>query len=86
MTSRYRNGKGRKYENAKNWLCLKSGIKLVRIIGRRRKEFDNCICLSCNDDSAAAFSVALSVAFDIFGIETDIDIVRDMEEIERYCK
>ncbi len=86
MTSTYCNGKGRKWENAKNWLCLKSGIKLVRIIGRRRKEFDNCICLSCNDDSAAAFSVALSVAFDIFGIETDIDIVRDMEEIERYCK
>lgn len=55
--------KGRGWENAKNWLCLKSGIKLVRIIGKRRKGFDNCICISCDDNKEDTFMFAAAMAF-----------------------
>ena len=33
-------------ENAKNWLCLKSGIKLFRIMAHGANDYDNCICIT----------------------------------------
>lgn len=74
-------GRRRRYENAKNWLCLKSGIKLFRILEPGVEEFDNCICITLSDDSHEALSQALQAVFDMAGMDADVDIMRDMQEI-----
>lgn len=76
-------GKGRKrrYENAKNWLCLRAGIKLFRILPPGAKEFDNCICITLSDNSHEVLGQALQTVFDMMDMDVDVDIVRDMKEI-----
>lgn len=71
----------RRYENAKNWLCLKSGIKLFRILTPGVEEFNNCICITLSDDSYEALSQALQAVFDMAGLQVDVNIMRDMQWI-----
>lgn len=68
-------------ENAKNWLCFNSGIKLYRIITPDDEEFNNCICITIPDDSDDIISQAIQAVFDRSGIETDVDIGRDKAKI-----
>lgn len=74
-------GRRRRYENAKNWLCLKSGIKLFRILPPGAEEFDNCICITLSDGSHEALRQALQAVFDMAGLYVDVDIMRDMRGI-----
>ena len=73
-------------ENAKNWLCLNAGIKLFRISEPGANEYDNCICLTMKNKSYEVLSLAVQTAFDMLGIDADIDIERDMREIISFSK
>ncbi|MBR1853718.1 MAG: zinc-ribbon domain-containing protein [Lachnospiraceae bacterium] len=74
-------GVHRKWENGKNWLCLNSGIRLVRILSQGAVEFDNCICITRTDDSYDVLSVAIIAAFNIGGIQVDVNVERDLYDI-----
>ena len=76
-------GKKYRWENAKNWLCLKSGIKLFRIVRPGGTQFENCVCIVLNDESAGVFDVAIRVIFEMLGDDADVDIKRDYELINK---
>ena len=72
-----------RYENAKNWLCLNSGIKLIRIIPQTGYKFENCKCVRVKNGTADALNYALTQAFKKLKIPMDIDVSRDFEKIRR---
>lgn len=74
-------GRKRRYENAKNWLCLKSRIKLFRILPPGAEEFDNCICITLTDDSVESLSAAIQAIFNMIRLPVDVDIRRDIKKI-----
>ena len=69
-------------EIAKNWMCVKAGIKLFRIIPYGQNEFENCACLMLQDETIECFMIAVKKIFKWVGITADIDICRDMEKIK----
>ncbi len=75
--------RGRRWENAKNWLCLNAGIRMIRILAPKAGEFNNCVCITCIDDSYGVLSMALGIAFEVLGVDVDVDIERDMAKICR---
>lgn len=76
-------GKENRRENAKNWLCFNAGIRMVRIISKDTEKFDNCICIRVENEATEGLEVALRKAFRLCGIEADVDIKRDEEEIRK---
>lgn len=76
-------GVRKRYENAKNWLCLNSGIKFFRILAPDSEEFDNCICITLTDDTIDILSAAIQTVFDMIRLPVDVDVWRDMGEISR---
>lgn len=70
-------------ENAKNWLCLKTDTKLVRIIPKNMKSYENCKCVRIRAKTIDALNYAIRQAFKKIKIQIDVDIVRDYEEIRR---
>ena len=74
-------GKCPKREVAKNWLCIKAGIKLFRIVYPGGKEMNTCICVSLTDNSADVLSEAIKVIFDMIGLDADVDVKRDYDQI-----
>lgn len=70
-------------ENAKNWLCLKTDTKLVRIIPKNMKAFENCKCVRLKAKTIDALNYAIVQAFKRIKILMDVDIVRDYDEIRR---
>ena len=42
---------GHRIENAKNDLCRKNNIRLIRILEAGCRTYDNCMCLQCDDES-----------------------------------
>ena len=70
-------------ENAKNWLCLKTDTKLVRIIPKNMKAYENCKCVRIKAKTIDALNYAIRQAFKKIKILMDVDIVRDYEEIRR---
>ena len=75
-----------RYENAKNWLCLNSGIKLIRIIPQKGYKFENCKCVRLKNDSAQALNYTLTQVFKRLKIPMDIDVLRDYDKIRRYTE
>ena len=73
-------------ENAKNWLCLNAGIKLIRIAEPGANEYDNCICITLDNKSYNVLSLAIKTAFEMIGVDADVDIERDMTEIVNFLK
>ena len=73
-------------EIARNWLCFKAGIKLIRIAEPGTNEFNNCICITLGDKSFDVLSLAVQTAFDMIGLDADVDIERDMMEIVNFLK
>ena len=73
-------------EVARNWLCFKAGIKLIRIAEPGAREYNNCICITLGDKSFDVLSLAVQTAFDMIGLDADVDIERDMMEIINYLK
>ncbi|MBR3033337.1 MAG: zinc-ribbon domain-containing protein [Clostridiales bacterium] len=85
LTSHLREGwRDWRYENAKNWLCLNSGIKLIRIIPQTGYKFENCKCVRLKNDSVDALNYTLTQVFKRLKIPMDIDVSRDYEKIRRY--
>lgn len=70
-------------ENAKNWLCANTNIKMVRIIPRKMKTFSSCKCVRVKNGTADAVNYAIRQAFKKIKILIDVDIVRDYDEIRR---
>ena len=87
LTSHLKEGwKDWRYENAKNWLCLNSGIKLIRIIPQKGYQFENCKCVRLKNDSAQALNYTLTQVFKRLKIPMDIDVSRDYDKIRRYLE
>ena len=70
-------------ENAKNWLCANTNVKMVRIIPQKMKAFASCKCVRVKNGTADALDYAIRQAFKKIKILMDIDIVRDFDEIRR---
>ena len=73
-------------ENAKNWLCLNSGIRLYRILPPEGNEYDNCVCITLTDRSLDVLSTALQAIFDMMKMPADVDIERDIKKIKKFSK
>ena len=72
--------KQRQWENGKNWLCLKSGIKMIRVLSPEVRDFNNCICITMIDDSYDALTTTLKLIFNFAGIPVDVDVERDIRK------
>ena len=79
--SKFDSGEIWRKENAKNWLCIKAGIKLFRIIPPGEKGFDNCICISLPEDNIMNYEIAIKTVFKIAKIKADINVERDISAI-----
>ena len=87
LTSHLKEGwKDWRYENAKNWLCLNSDIKLIRIIPQTGYKFENCKCVRLKNSSAEALNYTLTQVFKRLKIPMDIDVLRDYDKIRRYTE
>ena len=72
-------------ERCKNIICRRAGIKMLRIQAHDARPYDNCPCITRNDDSAEALSEAIATAFrllDIYDKMKIIDVTKDMDEIK----
>ena len=67
-----------RYENAKNWLCLKSGITFVRILAPKMKPFSNCKYVKLRSWSAQEMNNATRQAFKKLKIQVDVNVERDL--------
>ena len=72
---------GHRIENAKNDLCRKNNIRLIRILEAGCRTYDNCMCLQCDDESLESYDWALISMFEILGITVNVDCERDMREM-----
>ena len=68
-------------ERAKNELCKKNNIRIVRIIENGFREFDNCAVITRMNDTLEAYDRAVEMALSMFSIKIDIDTERDMIKI-----
>ncbi len=71
-------------ERAVNWLCLKSGVKLYRILPKDGNEYDNCICITLSDGSKEVLGFAIQTVFNRLSIKTDVDLIRDAKAIKEF--
>ena len=77
MGKRYECRENTGWENAKNWMCLRAGIRLFRIVTPMQKRFENCICVSLPADTWYYYEMALKYIFQYAKIIADINIERD---------
>ena len=63
-----------KWDKTVNWLCINSGIRLIRILAPKDREYDNCICITRADDSGEALSLAITAAFRLLGVDVDVNM------------
>ncbi len=55
-------GPQRRWENAKNWLCLNAGIRMIRILAPGAKTYRNCECISrANNGQMEAYNAVKEV-------------------------
>jgi hypothetical protein len=65
----------------KNDLCLRTQIKMIRILDSNEDNYRNCLCISRVDDSYEGISESLQALFGILHIKIDIDVERDIDDI-----
>ena len=70
-----------KEELVKDYLCVRNGIRLVRILDADYPETDQCICIRQENESEEALEEALRATFHIIGIHLDINLQRDRDII-----
>ena len=73
-------------ERCKNIACRQAGVKMIRIMPRNARVYDNCLCILQPDDSIRNLEQAMSVAFKVIGIydrRININLSRDMEAIRK---
>jgi len=59
---------------------------MIRLIEKKYKDFDNCICLTYLGYSLEILDQLIIKVFSLVHIETDIDIIDDIFEIENAWK
>ena len=59
---------------------------MIRLLEKKYKDFDNCICLTYEGYSLEIMDILIKKVFSLIRIETDIDIIRDIFEIEESWK
>ena len=72
------------YAIVENDLCHKLGVKLIRILPRGAKGYDDCICIRQNGRHKKALGEALCKLFKKLEVQADIDVIRDADKIYRY--
>ena len=73
-----------RYAIVENDLCRKLGVKLIRILPRGTKSYDDCICIKQNGNHKKAFGEALDRVFKKMEAQADIDVVRDADRIYQF--
>lgn len=69
-------------ENAKNWLCLNSDIKLIRIIPQKMKKYENCKCVRLKARTVDSLNYTVRQVFKRLKVIADVDVERDFEGIQ----
>ena len=69
-------------EWVKNDLCRRNHITMIRLLENKYKDFDNCICLTYLGYSLEILDLLIKQLFSLIRIETGIDVIRDIYEIE----
>ena len=65
----------------KNDLCLRTQIKMIRILYSNEDNYRNCLCISRVDDSYEGISESLQALFSLLHINIDIDVERNINDI-----
>ena len=55
---------------------------MIRLLEKKYKDFDNCICLTSLGYSLEILDLLIKQLFSLIRIETGIDVIRDIYEIE----
>ena len=70
-------------EWVKNDLCRRNHITMIRLLEKKFKDFDNCICLTYEGYSLEIMNILIRRVFSLIRIGADIDIIRDIFDIEK---
>ena len=73
----YNTKDGYRWEYAKTQLLKNARIKLIRILKKRDKEFDDCVSITRLDDTDEALAEAITVALHLLRIEIEPDVKTD---------
>ena len=71
-------------EWVKNDLCRRNHITMIRLLEKKFKEFDNCICLTYLGYSLEIMDLLMKQLFSLIHVEADIDVIRDIYDIESF--
>ena len=63
-------------------LCRRNHITMIRLLEKKYKDFDNCICLTYLGYSLEIMDLLIKQLFSMIRIEEDIYLIRDIFEIE----
>ena len=55
---------------------------MIRLLEKKYNDFDNCICLTYLGYSLEILDLLIKLLFSLIRIETGIDVIRDIYEIE----
>ncbi|MBO6147605.1 MAG: zinc-ribbon domain-containing protein, partial [Lachnospiraceae bacterium] len=72
-------------ERCKNIACIQAGIKMIRILPRKARTYDNCLCILRKDKSIKSLEQAIAVSLRAIGIynkTVDINLARDMKMVK----
>ena len=61
-------------EYVKNELCLRNGIKVVRVLGKESRAFKNCLCITKAEDSYECLAEVMQVLMDLMGVDVSIGV------------
>ena len=64
-------------------LCRRNHITMIRLLEKKYKDFDNCICLTYLGYSLEILDLLIKQLFPLIRIEEDIDLIRDIFDIEK---
>ena len=70
-------------EWVKNDLCRRNHITMIRLLEKKFKDFDNCICLTYEGYSLEIMDILIKKVFRLIRIEADINMIRDIFEVEK---
>ena len=57
---------------------------MIRLLEKNYKDFDNCICFTYLGYSLEIIDLLIKQLFSLIRIETGIDMIRDIFEIEEF--
>lgn len=79
----YNTKRGYRREYAKNQICQKARIKMIRILKKKDREFEDCVCIKRLDYSDEALADAIKLALHILGIDVETDVKAERDYLFR---